>query len=55
MINSLTQLQSLINGDEGERLEFKAARDSYPKEKLFGYCVALSNEGGGLFRFRSNG
>ena len=28
---------------ETERLEFKEAKQSYEKEKLFKYCVALAN------------
>ena len=32
---------------EGERLEFKAARNNYPVSRLIEYCVALANEGGG--------
>ncbi|SDF59541.1 ATP-binding protein [Desulfovibrio legallii] len=33
---------------EHERLEFKEAKQQYDTETLFKYCVALSNEGGGL-------
>lgn len=32
---------------EHQRLEFKAAQNQYSKEKLFEYCVAIANEGGG--------
>jgi ATP-dependent DNA helicase RecG len=32
---------------ETQNLEFKEAKESYDKEKLAGYCVALANEGGG--------
>jgi ATP-dependent DNA helicase RecG len=32
---------------EGERLEFKTARNRYDFEELLKYCVALANEGGG--------
>jgi len=32
---------------ENQRLEFKEAKQSYDKEKLFKYCVAIANEGGG--------
>ncbi|MDB5851202.1 MAG: transcriptional regulator [Rhodoferax sp.] len=32
---------------EGQRLEFKEAKGSYPLDKLVNYCVALANEGGG--------
>jgi len=33
--------------DEAEHLEFKKAEQNFASEDLFGYCVALSNEGGG--------
>ena len=36
---------------ETERLEFKEAKQSYEKEKLFKYCIALANEGGGHLVF----
>jgi len=32
---------------EGEHLEFKEAKNQYDTTKLFRYCVALANEGGG--------
>lgn len=32
---------------EHERLEFKEAKTQYDTTKLFRYCVALANEGGG--------
>ncbi len=32
---------------EGQRLEFKEAKGTYPLDKLVNYCVALANEGGG--------
>lgn len=32
---------------EGERIEFKSARNHFHFEKLADYCVALANEGGG--------
>jgi ATP-dependent DNA helicase RecG len=32
---------------EHERLEFKAARNQFEKHKLYQYCVAIANEGGG--------
>ena len=32
---------------ENERLEFKEAKNQYDTTKLFRYCVALANEGGG--------
>ncbi len=32
---------------EGERLEFKEAGNQYDNRKLYKYCVAIANEGGG--------
>lgn len=32
---------------EHQRLEFKRAENQYPKEKVYEYCVAIANEGGG--------
>jgi len=34
---------------EGAHLEFKAAESQYDTDKLFKYCVAIANEGGGKF------
>jgi ATP-dependent DNA helicase RecG len=33
---------------ETEKLEFKEAKTQYDTDKLFGYCVAIANEGGGF-------
>lgn len=33
---------------ETQRLEFKEAKNSYDNEKLYKYCVAIANEGGGF-------
>ena len=33
---------------EHERLEFKEAKNQFDNEKLFGYCVAIANECGGV-------
>jgi ATP-dependent DNA helicase RecG len=32
---------------EDPRLEFKEAKNQYDNDKLFGYCVAIANDGGG--------
>ncbi len=32
---------------EDQRLEFKEAKNSFDKDKLNAYCVAIANEGGG--------
>lgn len=34
---------------ETQRLEFKEAKTQFDNHKLYEYCVALANEGGGLF------
>lgn len=50
MIEPITterQLREAMGAPENEHLEFKAAENQYPKEKLFQYCVALANERGG--------
>ena len=45
---TLGELELLIQTSrEGERLEFKEAKSNYDTSKLFRYCVALANEGGG--------
>jgi ATP-dependent DNA helicase RecG len=33
---------------EGERLEFKEAKNNFDFERLVQYCVAIANEGGGI-------
>jgi len=47
MTISQEELQKLMNAMEGENLEFKEAKQSYPFDKLVKYCAALANEGGG--------
>jgi ATP-dependent DNA helicase RecG len=37
----------LSSPHEGEHLEFKEAKNQYDTNKLFRYCVAIANEGGG--------
>lgn len=45
---ALDQLQRWLDGvPETEHLEFKEAKQHYEIVKLFKYCVALANEGGG--------
>ena len=34
---------------ETQNLEFKEAKTQYDNKKLYRYCVALANEGGGFF------
>lgn len=47
MAVDLSTLEGWLTAREVERLEFKAARDSYSPDKLTRYMVALANEGGG--------
>jgi len=47
MPTSITQLQQWLLEPEGQRLEFKEAKQRYDFEKLLNHCVALANEGGG--------
>lgn len=47
MNTSLDQIHRFMSDVEGERLEFKEARKSYPFDKLLRYCAAIANEGGG--------
>lgn len=47
MPTSPAQFQQWLLEPEGQRLEFKEAKQRYDFEKLLKYCVALANEGGG--------
>jgi ATP-dependent DNA helicase RecG len=47
MATSPDQLQQWLLEPEGQRLEFKEAKQRYDFENLLKYCVALANEGGG--------
>jgi ATP-dependent DNA helicase RecG len=47
MSASVEQLQEWLTAKEGERLEFKEAKNRYEFDELVQYCVALANEGGG--------
>ncbi len=47
MTVSINELQTWMNDQEGEHLEFKEAKTSFHFEKLVKYCIALANEGGG--------
>lgn len=50
MSTSITELERWTKvSREGEHLEFKEAKNQYDLTKLFRYCVALANEGGGKF------
>lgn len=49
MIVDLDQLVTwMASPTENEHLEFKEAKQQYDNTKLFKYCVALANEGGGF-------
>jgi len=41
------QIQQLLKAQEGERYEFKEAKNNFPFDRLAKYCCALANEGGG--------
>ncbi|WP_236698473.1 helix-turn-helix domain-containing protein [Xylophilus sp. Leaf220] len=47
MPTSPAQLQQWMVEPEGQRLEFKEAKQRFDFENLLKYCVALANEGGG--------
>lgn len=48
IIETENQLRlAMLADSEDEHLEFKSAKNSYDRHKLFEYCCALSNEGGG--------
>lgn len=47
MPTSVAQFHQWLLEPEGQRLEFKEAKQRYDFEKLLKYCVALANEGGG--------
>ena len=44
---TLEELQEILASKEGENLEFKEAKNTYPFDELAKYCTALANEGGG--------
>lgn len=48
MSNSIQELERwMLLPSETEHIEFKEAKNRYDTAKLFRYCVALANEGGG--------
>jgi predicted HTH transcriptional regulator len=48
MKTTLEELCAWMNAaHENEHLEFKEAKNQYDTTKLFRYCIALANEGGG--------
>lgn len=47
----ITELEKLMQGTEGENLEFKKAEQRFGLDELTEYCVALANEGGGKIIF----
>lgn len=44
---AIAKFKRWLTRPEGEHLEFKSARDSFSREKLLQYTIALANEGGG--------
>ncbi len=42
---TVEQLEKILFSKEGERLEFKEAKNQYKFKKLATYCAALANEG----------
>ena len=47
----IATLENLMQGTEGENLEFKKAVQRFGLDELTEYCVALANEGGGKVIF----
>ena len=47
MPTSLDQLTEWLNAEEGDRFEFKQAKNNFHFDKLVQYSVAIANEGGG--------
>lgn len=48
---TIEQVERWMRDDEGEHLEFKAARQTFNRDELIRYCAALANEGGGKLIF----
>jgi len=47
---SVQQIDAWLSSpSEHQRLEFKEAKNQFDNEKLYRYCVAIANEGGGHF------
>jgi ATP-dependent DNA helicase RecG len=46
-VSTVEEIARWLAEPEGERLEFKSARNNFHFEDLVDYCVALANEGGG--------
>lgn len=49
VLTVLYELTKILQDNEDEHLEFKAARNTYSFDKLARYSAALANEGGGKF------
>ena len=45
------QFENILSSKEGEKLEFKEAKNNFHFEELVKYCAALANEGGGMIVF----
>jgi ATP-dependent DNA helicase RecG len=46
-MTTIAEIESWLDTDEDEHLEFKEARQQFDFEKLVDYCIALANERGG--------
>ena len=50
MTTTVEQIDAWLGAaSEHEQLEFKEAKQQYSNDKLYKYCIAISNEGGGHF------
>lgn len=47
MSTTLDQINLWRQSPESQRLEFKTAKIQFDSKKLYEYCVAIANEGGG--------
>ena len=47
-ISSINNIDDILNAPEGERIEFKEAKNSYEFDELVKYACAIANCGGGL-------
>jgi ATP-dependent DNA helicase RecG len=49
MVTTRAQIDLWLKSpSEHQRLEFKEAKNQFDNTKLYKYCVALANEGGGI-------
>ena len=48
-IDTIDNIDDLLNAPEGENIEFKTAKNTYEFDELVKYACAIANCGGGLF------